>query len=94
MRRHPRRPAKNGRGGVGGGKPPPPPLQQLEPPLLNREEILRRFPVTLKQQWEENPKAPLANYLGGGSGGAQNLGEGGKGFVMTEGAVNGQKVYR
>lgn len=92
MRRHPRRPAKNGRGG--GGKPPPPPLQQLEPPLLNREEILRRFPVTLKQQWEENPKAPLANYLGGGSGGAQNLGEGGKGFVVTEGSVNGQKVFR
>lgn len=92
MRRHPRRPAKNGRGG--GGKPPPPPLQQLEPPLLNREEILRRFPTTLKQQWEENPKAPLANYLGGGSGGAQNLGEGGKGFVVTEGSVNGQKVFR
>lgn len=91
MRRHGRRPAKNGRAG---GKAPPPPLPELEPPLLDRAEITRRFPVALKQQWEENPKAPLANYLGGGSGGAQNLGEGGKGYSVTEGTVDGQKVYR
>jgi hypothetical protein len=50
--------------------------------------------VALKPQWEENPKAPLANYLGGGSGGAQNLGEGGKMFQVVEGTVNGQKVFR
>jgi len=50
--------------------------------------------VNIKPQWQDNPKAPLANYLGGGAGGAQNLGEGGRMFSVEEGAVNGQKVFR
>jgi hypothetical protein len=50
--------------------------------------------VTIKQQWEENPKAPLANYLGGGSGGATNLGDGGKGFQVEEGMIDGKKMFR
>lgn len=50
--------------------------------------------VDVKSQWLENPKAPLANYLGGGRGGAQELGDGGKGFTIQEGLVSGQKVIR
>ncbi|KAL1405978.1 hypothetical protein Q8F55_007661 [Vanrija albida] len=84
----------NGHGGS--RKAPPPPANVLSGPLRNRDQILQEFGqnVQLKQQWEENPKAPLANYLGGGTGGAQNLGGGGSGFQTEEGVVDGVKVFR
>lgn len=84
----------NGHGGS--RKAPPPPAVVLPGPLRNRDQILQEFGqnIQLKPQWEENPKAPLANYLGGGTGGAQNLGGGGSGFQTEEGVVDGVKVFR
>jgi hypothetical protein len=50
--------------------------------------------VQIKQQWAENPKAPLANYLGGGKGGATDLGDGGKGFTIEQGMVGTSRIFR
>lgn len=71
-------------------------LQTLDGPLHDQAQIMEEYgrSVTLKPQWMENPKAPLANYLGGGAGGAQDLGDGGKGFQVREGIVDGKKVFR
>ncbi|KAL7419306.1 hypothetical protein Q5752_006143 [Cryptotrichosporon argae] len=73
-------------------------LVELDAPLWDQAAIKETYGekqrVFIKKQWEENPKAPLANYLGGGSGGAQDLGDGGKGFNAVEGMVDGKKVFR
>lgn len=50
--------------------------------------------VPLKDQWAENPKAPLANYLGGGGGGATNLGQGGGAYQVQEGLVGSKRMFR
>lgn len=73
-----------------------PPPDTLDGPLRNRDYIFQQFGhgVTIKEQWEENPKAPLANFLGGGAGGATNVGEGGDIFKVEEGVLNGQRLFR
>lgn len=84
-----------GRGGSGGSSRPA--LAALPPPLHSQDQIKQLHSddgrIELKQQWSENPKAPLANYAGQG-GGATNFGEGGSAYQTTEGLVNGQKVFR
>ncbi|WWD17693.1 hypothetical protein CI109_102134 [Kwoniella shandongensis] len=78
-------PRKNG---GGGGKSPA--LKQLAPPLRDQAQIMAQFGhgVTLKPQWSDNPKAPLANFLGGGKGGADTE------YKMEEGVVGDKKVFR
>lgn len=73
-----------------------PNLPQLPGPVNNHDQILKDYGqnVTIKKVWEENPKAPLANHLGGGTGGAKNLGDGGGAFLAVEALVDGQKVFR
>lgn len=68
----------------------------LPGPIHDRQQIMDEYAagISIKQQWEENPKAPLANYLGGGSGGATNLGDGGKGFQVEEGTIDGKRLFR
>ncbi|KAK8866102.1 hypothetical protein IAR55_001253 [Kwoniella newhampshirensis] len=66
--------------------------KQLAPPLHDQGQIMSQFGngITLKPQWAENPKAPLANFLGGGRGGADMGSE----YQTDEGIVAGKKVFR
>ncbi|WVQ82755.1 hypothetical protein IAT38_004887 [Cryptococcus sp. DSM 104549] len=82
--------AASGRSGgsgasAAGGKP-------LSPPLNDAAQIQDQYGngVKLKSQWAENPKAPLANFLGGGKGGADlnSL------WKVEEGVVAGKKIFR
>ena len=70
----------------------------LSPPIHNLTHIKQVHgdggKLVLKPQWDENPKAPLANYAGGQSGGATNFGENGSAYQVSEGTVNGQKMFR
>ncbi|BEI84358.1 hypothetical protein CcaverHIS002_0409620 [Cutaneotrichosporon cavernicola] len=87
----------HGRGRANGrNKTQAPPATVLPGPVHDRQQIMGEYGagISIKQQWEENPKAPLANYLGGGSGGATNLGDGGKGFQVEEGVIDGRKMFR
>lgn len=69
---------------------------ELPGPVHDRQQIMDEHGqgIQIKQQWEDNPKAPLANYLGGGTGGASHLGDGGKGFQVEEGMIEGKKYFR
>lgn len=80
----------------GGATKRPTATKTLPGPLWSHDQIMASYSggVALKPQWAENPKSPLANYLGGGAGGATNLGEGGKQYDVEEGLVEGKKVFR
>ncbi|KAK4683833.1 small subunit ribosomal protein S24e, partial [Tremellales sp. Uapishka_1] len=69
---------------------------QLSGPVNTHEQIMAQHGngISIKQQWLENPKAPLANYLGGGTGGSTDFGDGGKGFKVEEGLVGNAKIVR
>ncbi|WRT64327.1 uncharacterized protein IL334_001259 [Kwoniella shivajii] len=78
---------KGGAGGSTGGN-----LQQLSPPFRDRTQIINEFGhgVELKNpQWAENPKAPLANYLGNGSGGAED-----QRYKVEEGMIGNKRICR
>ncbi|WVR06049.1 hypothetical protein IAU60_003077 [Kwoniella sp. DSM 27419] len=81
----PRKPAANGPATTGNAR-------QLTPPLRDHAQIMEQYgsDVMLKSQWSENPKAPLANFLGGGRGGADLNAE----YRTEEGLVGNKKVFR
>ncbi|WVF70295.1 hypothetical protein IAT40_005084 [Kwoniella sp. CBS 6097] len=64
----------------------------LAPPLHDSAQILSQYGhgVALKPQWNENPKAPLANFLGNGRGGAEMSAA----YAAEKGSVGGSQVYR
>jgi hypothetical protein len=70
--------------------------QPLAPPEHDEQQIMQMYGqgLQLKKEWAENPKAPLANHLGGGGGGATNLGQGGAAYKVVEGLVGAKKVFR
>lgn len=85
-----------GRGGSYGLRRPTPPAKskqtvQLSAPLQDSQYIIATYGkgVALKPQWAENPKAPLANYLGAGSGGGAPAE-----FDVQEGMIGNKKVFR
>lgn len=84
-----RTPTSNGGGGKKG-------VQALPLPEYSYEQIMQLHgkKVTLKAQWAENPKAPLANYLGNGTGGASDLGQGGGAYEVQEGLVGAKRMFR
>ena len=55
---------------------------------MNQQEILRQWPIRIKPEWAQNPKAPLANYFGG------SLEAGSKMFKVQEGTVDGTRITR
>ncbi|WVW82502.1 hypothetical protein I302_104513 [Kwoniella bestiolae CBS 10118] len=65
--------------------------RQLSPPFRDHAQIMDQYGrgVQLKAQWAENPKAPLANYLGNG-GGAEMSGE----YRAEEGMIGNKRVCR
>ncbi|OCF41558.1 nuclear DNA helicase II [Kwoniella heveanensis CBS 569] len=83
--------ARGGRGGAKSGTPSSRSIQ-LAPPLHDHAYIVSQFGqgVALKPQWNENPKAPLANFLGNGRGGAEMSAA----YTAEKGSVEGTQVYR
>jgi hypothetical protein len=75
----------------------PEPGSVLGPPFRTKEYIQQEYErqgVFIKPMWLDNPKAPLANYLGGQTGGASGLGAGGNAFVSEMGWLDGKRVCR
>jgi hypothetical protein len=85
--------SSNRNGGGGGGPRSSAPLPL---PEHNEAYIVQTYGgrTVLKEQWAENPKAPLANYLGGGGGGATNLGQGGGAYQVQEGVIGTKRLFR
>ncbi|WWC86426.1 uncharacterized protein L201_001303 [Kwoniella dendrophila CBS 6074] len=85
---------KRGGGGSSNGSitGPSGSTRQLTPPLRDRAQIINQYGsgVTLKSQWLDNPKAPLANFLGNGSGGAHLDQE----YRAEEGLIGNKKIFR
>lgn len=66
--------------------------KELPGPYHSRDFIIHSFPgVTLKEQWNENPKAPLSNYLASGLGGAQSEGNP---YTFKDGVIEGKNMVR
>ncbi|WWC99866.1 hypothetical protein V866_006775 [Kwoniella sp. B9012] len=65
--------------------------RQLSPPLRDHNQIIDQYgqKVHLKAQWAENPKAPLANFLGNG-GGAEMSQE----YKAEEGMIGNKRMFR
>lgn len=75
----------------GGGNPPPTGKKALTPPMHDLVYISETYGngITLKSQWAENPKSPVANFiLKGKSGDISGT------YSYTEGIVDGKKVHR
>lgn len=91
-----------GRGGNRGGSYSSNPLTyhtaELSAPLRTKEQILAEYGRNgmnvLKPAWAENPKAPLANYLANGTGGATGLGKNGSMYEIEKGSFEGRKYNR
>ncbi|WWC58777.1 uncharacterized protein I303_101321 [Kwoniella dejecticola CBS 10117] len=66
--------------------------RQLSPPLHDHAQITSQHGnnVQLKAQWLDNPKAPLANFLGNGTGGADLGSE----YRAEEGMIGSKKMFR
>ncbi len=69
---------------------------QLAEPLRSKDYILSYWHgqgVHVKPMWEDNPKAPVANYFGG-QGGATGLGAKGSAFAVENGWLGGKMYCR
>ncbi|KIR78823.1 nuclear DNA helicase II [Cryptococcus gattii E566] len=75
----------------GGGKPPPTGKKSLSPPIHDLVYISETYGkgITLKSQWAENPKSPVANFILKGKSGDIN-----GCYSYAEGIVDGKKVHR
>lgn len=75
----------------GGGKPPPTGRKSLSPPIHDLVYISETYGkgITLKSQWAENPKSPVANFILKGKSGDIN-----GCYSYAEGIVDGKKVHR
>nr|KIR45840.1 nuclear DNA helicase II [Cryptococcus bacillisporus CA1280] len=75
----------------GGGKPPPTGKKSLSPPVHDLVYISETYGkgITLKSQWAENPKSPVANFILKGKSGDIN-----GCYSYAEGIVDGKKVHR
>nr|KIR84802.1 nuclear DNA helicase II [Cryptococcus tetragattii IND107] len=75
----------------GGSKPPPTGKKSLSPPIHDLVYISETYGkgITLKSQWAENPKSPVANFILKGKSGDIN-----GCYSYTEGIVDGKKVHR
>ncbi|KIR52870.1 nuclear DNA helicase II [Cryptococcus gattii Ru294] len=75
----------------GGGKPPPTGKKSLSPPIHDLVYISETYGkgITLKSQWAENPKSPVANFILKGKSGDIN-----GCYSHAEGIVDGKKVHR
>jgi hypothetical protein len=69
----------------------------LAPPLQDKDYIISQYPELknlVKPVWIENPKAPVANFLTGGKGGANGLGPRGPAYRISIGRLGGKPVTR
>ncbi|WWC66226.1 uncharacterized protein I206_100127 [Kwoniella pini CBS 10737] len=66
--------------------------KELPSPLHDHAQITHQYgkSVQLKAQWLDNPKAPLANHLGNGHGGADLGSE----YRVEEGMIGNKKIFR
>jgi hypothetical protein len=67
------------------------------PPLQDKEYILAKYAAQkhlVKSVWIDNPKAPVANFLTGGRGGANGLGPRGPAYRVTMGRLGGINMAR
>ena len=71
-------------------------ISDLEGPIWDQTNIEATYggrTNALKDVWAENPKAPLANHPGSGTGPNDNGSEG-TGFMVVEGIIAGHKLFR
>ncbi|KAJ9121692.1 hypothetical protein QFC22_002312 [Naganishia vaughanmartiniae] len=73
------------------------PKDTLAPPLQDKEYILAKYAAQkhlVKSVWIDNPKAPVANFLTGGKGGANGLGPRGPAYRVAMGRLGGVNIAR
>lgn len=73
------------------------PKDTLAPPLQDKEYIIAKYAAQkhlVKSVWVDNPKAPVANFLTGGKGGANGLGPRGPAYRVTMGRLGGINITR
>lgn len=69
----------------------------LNAPLQDKDYIISQYPELknlIKPVWVENPKAPVANFLTGGKGGANGLGPRGPAYRIASGRLGGKPMTR
>lgn len=73
------------------------PRDTLNAPLQDKDYIISQYPELknlVKPVWIENPKAPVANFLTGGKGGANGLGPRGPAYRIATGRLGGKPMTR
>ncbi|KAJ9102488.1 hypothetical protein QFC21_002888 [Naganishia friedmannii] len=73
------------------------PKDTLTPPLQDKEYILAKYAAQkhlVKSVWIDNSKAPVANFLTGGKGGANGLGPRGPAYRVAMGRLGGVNIAR
>jgi hypothetical protein len=78
------------RGGFGANRQ----LPTLPGPVLTTATIKSLYPCHIKDEWSNNPKAPLANYMLANGMGSGGLATGSSSFKFEHGVIDGQTVYR
>lgn len=69
----------------------------LNAPLQDKDYIISQYPelkTLIKPVWIDNPKAPVANFLTGGKGGANGLGPRGPAYRIASGRLGGKPMTR